>query len=216
MKIRTKEQLYELISEDLGWRRHELLTFQKQVSKADVAAQPALLRASVALLYAHWEGFVKNCCHWYLCYLAARRLTMQQLRPELAAIAARSGLQEALDTKSPAIHRDFIKSIRERASERAHIPTSRESVRTASNLSFEVLRDVLTSVGCDAERYTDMRDLINAELVAPRNRIVHGEADYVRLSEWEELRDAVLAIMDDIADQVIGSAVDETFFAWKA
>lgn len=215
MKVRTKEALFDLISEDLGWRRVELSVFHKQVLRADAAAQSALLRASVALLYAHWEGFVKNSCHWYYCYLASRKQTIQSLRPELAGVALRPQMQASTDSKKPHLHADLVRTIRERATERAKIPTTRDSVRTNSNLSFEVLQDVLTAVGCSADSLEPSRDLINEELVAVRNRIVHGENEFMRLSEWEDLRSEVLMLMEQVGDQIISACVDETFLAWK-
>jgi hypothetical protein len=216
MKVRTAEQLLDLIDADLGWRKHELTVFRRLVETASDTAQPALLRASVALLYAHWEGFIKNCCHWYLCYLASRRLTMQQLRPELAALALRPDLNLMAESKKALLRADIVRALRERQTERAKIPTDRDSVRTQSNLSFPVLQEVLISVGCDVERYEDYRDLIDEQLVAPRNRISHGEQDYVRLPEWDDLRDAVVYLMNDVATQIMNAAIEETFYAWKA
>jgi hypothetical protein len=216
VKVRTAEQLFDLITEDSAWRKRELTVFRRGVETSNPSTQPALLRASVALLYAHWEGFIKNSCYWYLCFLAAKRLSVQQLRPELAAMALRTHMATMIDTSRPLLYAEVVRHIRERASERARIPTSRDAIRTASNLSSVVLRDVLSSVGCDAERYDYAKDLIDDQLVASRNRIAHGEADYVRLSEWNELREEVIKIMDDVASQIVNAAIEETFYAWKA
>ena len=216
MKVRTAEQLFDLISDDSAWRKRELTTFRKEVERSNTEVRPALLRASVALLYAHWEGFIKNVCYWYLCFLAAKKLSIQQLRPELAAVALRSQMAALTETSRPHLHAEAIRDLRERSTEKARIPTSRDAVRTASNLSSVVLRDVLTAVGCDSERYEYAKDLIDDQLVAPRNRIAHGEEDYVKLSEWNDLREEILRIMEDVATQIINSAVEETFYAWKA
>ncbi|WP_449337798.1 MAE_28990/MAE_18760 family HEPN-like nuclease [Streptomyces griseus] len=149
MKIRTTEHLYDFISADLGWRRKELSVFKGQVEKAEAGVRPALLRASIALLYAHWEGFVKNCAHAYLCYLASLRLSYLQLRPELAALAMRVRLEEFETTNRSLIHATLVRDMREGSSSRAKIPTSRDAVRTLSNLNYDRLCDILCSVGCD-------------------------------------------------------------------
>ena len=58
-KIRTLTQLQEVLDADMGWRIKEISTF-KLAAKADRANQKVFVRAGVALVYAHWEGFVKN------------------------------------------------------------------------------------------------------------------------------------------------------------
>ncbi len=213
MKIRTTEHLYDYISADLGWRKKELSVFKGQVERAEFRVRPALLRASIALLYAHWEGFVKNCAHAYLCYLASLKLSYIQLRPELAALAMRSRFEEFETTNKALIHTTLIRDIREDASSRAKIPTSREAVRTFSNLNYDRLCDILCSVGCDFSRYSTYEDLIDEQLLAARNRIAHGEEDYIRLTDWDDVRVEIIKMMDDISNQILNSATQKSYLA---
>lgn len=212
--IRTADLLYERISDDLSWRQREIVLFNSRLKNDEF--EKTLLRSSVALLYAHWEGFVKNACGFYLSFLASKRLSFQQLRPELAALALRKRLREAGDSKKSAIHTELVRDVRERAAERAKIPTSGDAIRTESNLSSRVLTEILTSLGCDAARYEIYADLIDDQLVAARNRIAHGDNSYIRRPEWDELSKQVLWMMDDIATQLLNAAVEETYYAWRA
>lgn len=216
MKIRTAEELVDRIDADLVWRRAELAAFHGATANAAGAAQSALLRGSVALLYAHWEGFIKESVYFYLCYLATMKLTTQQLRPELAGLSMRSTVMLASESRNPVLHTNVVRLIREQAADRAKIPNDKDAVRTESNLSFRVLEAILGSIGLDASRYYGQRDLIDAELVAVRNRIVHGENESIALSEWLELRDATLLIMRDVADQLQNAVVEKTYLAWRA
>ncbi|MGX4712293.1 MAE_28990/MAE_18760 family HEPN-like nuclease [Rhodococcus sp. DMF-1] len=212
--IRTAEQLFERISEDLSWRQREIFLFNSRMKGDEF--ERTLLRSSVALLYAHWEGFVKNACSYYLSYLASKRLSIQQLRPELAALALRRRIFEVSDTRKVQIQAEFVRDMRERSAERARIPTSGNAVRTESNLSSKVLTEILTSVGCDASRYEEFADLIDDQLVDARNKIAHGDESYIRRPEWDDLSKQVLWIMDDIATQLVNAAVLETYYAWRA
>lgn len=213
MKIRTTESLYDYISADLGWRKKELSVFKGQVENAGVGVRPALLRASIALLYAHWEGFVKNCAHAYLCYLASLKLNYLQLRPEIVALAMRARLDEFETTNKALMHSTLVRQIREDAGSRAKIPTSRDAVRTFSNLNYDRLCDILCSVGCDFSRYIEYQDLIDDQLLASRNRIAHGEEDYIRLTDWNDVRVEIVKMMDDISNQVLNSAVEKSYLA---
>ncbi len=206
MKIRTSEELYDRVYEDLVWRKREIVLFNTQLVRGNAEFNRALLRGSVALLYAHWEGFVKNACHFYLCYLSSKPLTFSQLIPELAALTLRAKISEAILAKSSAIRAELVRDIRDGATDLAKIPTSRDAVRTESNLSFKVLEDILSSVGCDAQRYAEYRDLIDDQLVNARNKIAHGENANIAQTEWEDLSTQVLWLMDDIATQLINAA----------
>ncbi|WP_131816713.1 MAE_28990/MAE_18760 family HEPN-like nuclease [Nocardia salmonicida] len=216
IKASTAEALYDLIYDDLSWRRREIVLFTSQIDKVGAEFQKALLRSSVALLYAHWEGFVKNACTYYLGFLATKRLTMQQLRPELAALSIRGKMTNATLARKTSVHAEIVREIRERASERARIPTNNDAIRTESNLSFPVLAEILSAVGCDSERYSKYADLVDEQLVFSRNKIAHGEYSFIKRTEWDDLSYDVLWMMDDIATQIINSAVEETYYAWKA
>ncbi|WP_156764637.1 MAE_28990/MAE_18760 family HEPN-like nuclease [Mycobacterium sp. 1081908.1] len=211
MKIRTQEELFDRVSDDLIWRRRELVLFSSQVDKANSEFSRALLRGSVALLYAHWEGFIKNACHYYLCYLSSCTISFSQLIPEIAALSLRSKISQAVSAKKIAMRADLVRDIRDRAQDRATIPNSRDAVVTESNLSYAVLTEILTSVGCDAGRYAKYADLIDDQLVNSRNKIAHGENANIARTEWRELSSLILWMMDDIATQLVNGAVERSY-----
>lgn len=213
MKIRTTDELDDRIREDYTWRRHELQFFDQQLTSASAIASRSLLRASVALLYAHWEGFVKTACHYYLCYVASLKLPVDMLSPEMAALSLRSVIQQGADTASAKLHIEMVTEFREGATARAKIPTSRDAIHTKSNLSFAVLHNILTSVGIDPTKYEYAADLINLQLVDYRNRIAHGQNDHIERSEWRDLQAQVLAIMESIANELVNRAVLKQYLA---
>ena len=213
MKVRTVEQLYDRIAEDLSWRKKELSVFHGQVRSADAHVRPALLRASVALLYAHWEGFVKQAVSLYLSYLSSQNLKYEQLRPEIAALALRNHINEFIATNQSSIHARVVRQVREDAGNRARIPSRRDDVKTHSNLSFDRLENILCSIGCDCIGYEQYRDLIDQELLASRNKIAHGEEEFIALSEWNDLRTQILKILDSIAAQILNSATNRSYLA---
>lgn len=211
MKIRTLDDLDNRIREDLTWRRHEMLLFNQLISNVGPVEKRSLLRAAVAILYAHWEGFVKTSCHYYLCYLAFLKLNTSELVPALAALSLRTLLRQSIDTQSSRLHVEMVESFRRSASVRATIPTSREAIQTKSNLSFPVLENVLLSIGLDASDYSEFSDLINTQLVDSRNRIAHGENDYIRETEWRELENETLNIMESIATDIVNQAAQKKY-----
>ncbi|WP_280239644.1 MAE_28990/MAE_18760 family HEPN-like nuclease [Nocardia abscessus] len=215
-KPTTPDALYDLIYDDLVWRRREIVLFTSQLDKTSEEFQKALLRSSVALLYAHWEGFVKNSCSYYLAHLSTKRISFQDLRPELAALSLRGKMTTAALAKKTSMHAELVRHIRERAAERATIPIDNDAIRTESNLSYPVLVEILTAVGCNPHLYSQFADLIDDQLVRARNKIAHGEYSFIKRPEWDELSRQVLWLMNDIATQLMNAAVEETYYATKA
>ncbi|MFI5436745.1 MAE_28990/MAE_18760 family HEPN-like nuclease [Rhodococcus baikonurensis] len=213
MKIRTVDELDNRIQGDLTWRRHEMQFFDQQIHAAGPIAKRSLLRASTTLLYAHWEGFIKTACHYYLCYISSLKLEVRQLSPELAALSLRTSLLEASASNSPQLHADMVRGIRESAGEKSKIPTKRDAVKTRSNLSFQVLEQVLASVGVNSEIYSSSSDLINDQLVESRNKVAHGENDHIASTEWAVLQTEIFTIMESIATQLVNNATTKKYLA---
>lgn len=67
IKIKTVEQLEELLVQDLAWRKKEMISLKILVEK-DKVNEPILLRAGIALLCAHFEGFIKRASNCYVGY----------------------------------------------------------------------------------------------------------------------------------------------------
>ncbi|MBD2666493.1 MAE_28990/MAE_18760 family HEPN-like nuclease [Richelia sinica] len=61
MKIRTVEQLSDILARELAWRKVELSALKSLIDSKSFASgkRKALLRSGITILYAHWEGFVK-------------------------------------------------------------------------------------------------------------------------------------------------------------
>ena len=67
-KIRTLTQLQEVLDADMSWRIKEIADF-KLATKDRAATSRTFVRAGVALIYAHWEGFIKAASENYLNYV---------------------------------------------------------------------------------------------------------------------------------------------------
>ena len=65
-KIRNVGQLQDALDNEMGWRIKEISELKLSVRGASSLSQGTLIRAGLALLYAHWEGFIKNSSLNYL------------------------------------------------------------------------------------------------------------------------------------------------------
>jgi MAE_28990/MAE_18760-like HEPN len=201
MKIRTVDDVNRALSDDLIWRKKELTALKFLVqSKLSVERQTVLLRSAVALLYAHWEGFVRTASVVYLDYVRHQRLRYEELTPNFIALCAHGMLRSASNSNRIRPHIEVAKFFLTQLNSRSMIPTN--SISTHGNLSSAVLRDIADSLALDYGPYETKAHLIDDKLVNSRNSIAHGE--YLQLDEEEylELYAEVLALMDLFRNQV--------------
>lgn len=75
----SDEDLANQLTSDRTWRIREISDLNAAVLRADQVARGVLLRAAVAICYAHWEGYVKFAAKKYLEHIALRKLPYQDL-----------------------------------------------------------------------------------------------------------------------------------------
>ena len=98
MKIRTSNQLQDVLDEEFAWRLKEIHDIRAAARGAGSATQKTFVRAGVALLYAHWEGFVKASAEAYVNYLSCKGLRYGQLRSCFIALGLKGQLTKVVSS----------------------------------------------------------------------------------------------------------------------
>lgn len=209
MKIRTKENFIDLIDKEIAWRKKEL-SYLKGNVKENSPNYKTHLRSAIVLLYAHWEGFVKNSCELYLSYIKTQKLNYNELSENIIALSLKYNLKDFEQTNKSTIHCQIVDFLLNNLNQRATIPDN-DIIRTGSNLNSNILKEILTTVGLDYKEYELKNNLLDSVLLKNRNSIAHGE--YIELNElnYNELYSDILAIMDDIKNKLSNSIVLEEF-----
>ncbi len=184
-KIRTLEELKDKLDDFLVWRRQELLIVQKMIhsSENESKKNSCLIRAGVALLYAHWEGFVKESGIAYLNFVSMQGLKYEELAPNFIALAMKTRLNEASQTKKSKIYNEVVDFFLSGLSEKSKLPHDSKAINTESNLSSEVLQNIIYSLGLDYRDFEVEKDLIDDKLLKNRNTIAHGNY-LTHLTQW--------------------------------
>ena len=205
MKIRTLEQFEDALDNELAWRQRELSVLSGQIASAKGPALEMLLRAGVALLYAHFEGFVKGACEAYVEYVSRQKVEYEGLVPGLRALGLRGRLSEATDAKTMKVWIPFVEFLDETRGKTMEL-ASTGAVRTRSNLTSRVLTEILMSLGLDSQPYELKQNLIDKGLVDRRNRIAHGRYLTTPRTDFDDLLGEVRAMIETLRAQLSNAA----------
>jgi len=196
VSIRTAEDLFDRLSEDLIWRKREITDMRWLVKRSnqEYGRHDAILRATVTLVYAHWEGFIKTAGSSYLEFVHNRRLKHSQLAPNFIALAARSILRQASSTNKVTPHLEVTRFFLSRLEERSHIPYL-NGIDTGSNLSSVLLKNIVETLGLEFTPFETKIHLIDERLLRTRNTIAHG--NFLTIDE-----DSVIELTKEVIDML--------------
>lgn len=212
MSIRTIDDLLDKLARELIWRKKELsdLKYYIGLTPPDFTRRKVLGRCGVAILYAHWEGFVKLAGRYFLEFIAMQRLRNEELHPNLLTLSMRKQVNFAPNTLKASEFGKITNFFLSQMPGRAAIPY-KTAIETSSNLSSAVLREITWCLGLDYTPYETREKFIDSRLLGRRNFVAHGEAMDVDPDEYDEMRAGVIAMMINLKTQIENSAVLKTY-----
>lgn len=210
MKIRSESELNDFLSEESSWRKRELSTILLLTSSRRAHEQQAMLRSSVCILYAHWEGYIKKTATCYLNYVALKGLKYRDLAPNLVALSMRPQLQAAEKSNRMMVHIRVTELLLSDLRQNASLPWS-DAVSTNNNLNSDVLREILCLLNIDYTPYETKKVIIDEKLLGHRNKIAHGERVHLDIADYEEIHTEIVALMDTFRNDVENAAITKAF-----
>ena len=199
MKIRTIDELQDYVDKEMSWRRKELSAIKSNIFVAKEFAKNTALRSGIAILYAHWEGMIKNIATAYLSFVANQRLQYKELKNNFWSIAVKNDLLGFDETRKSSRHNKIIK---------AHIPYE-DVIKTKSNLNSDVFIEIMETIGLDYSQYEGNFKLLDEVLLKMRNEIAHGEKpEYIDLDQdrFNEVYDKIVDMMNMFSIQIMNAA----------
>ncbi|WP_445941132.1 MAE_28990/MAE_18760 family HEPN-like nuclease [Pseudomonas sp.] len=186
------------LEKDLGWREIELALMRKQLiaSIAGTPQESALLRANLAMIYAHYEGFCKFALELYV-------ISLQRLNPDridlawpLASFTLKSLHKELLNEKDESI---FFTRLLNELNKEIDAKAEFEKPPQISNLWPDLLIEWLTKLHLEKESTIEHANTLH-QLVNNRNQIAHGKKLMIQSrKELDKYADAAQTVMHEVA-----------------
>lgn len=205
MKIRTSSDLQDALDAELAWRVKEISGLSLSIKSGGSIAEPTLIRAGIALLYAHFEGFVKKASEHYVEFVSRRGLNYSSLKSNFIFLGLRKELNQISDAKKSKAGREILETILAMQSQPSHLSFDK-NIRTHSNLSSSVFDDILDTIGINNAFYITYFHLIDKSLLDRRNSIAHGEYLDIGAHEWNDLSKDILLIMRSLKTDIENNA----------
>jgi len=209
----TEADFSAQIIEDRNWRIKEISDLKAAIRRGDEGLRKVLLRALVAICYAHWEGYIRFSAKKYLEHIALRRIQYRDLNrqffrnyflPRLAALSTtKANIADRCDLVDEILNSADVRFSR----------VNDDLINTKANLNFEVLTDICLVCGVPAEIFAEKSTFIDVVLLKRRNAIAHGENTLVELNDLDEITNDTIGLMRAFGDALENHVVLQTYKA---
>jgi hypothetical protein len=205
------------IDTELDWRFLELAAIKTQIRNTPEhsTARRSLLRAGLAMLYAHYEGFVKAALSSYYESIEQSRSKINECRYEIRLVSLIAYFRHLKAGNSHVENYDFatlaLPAIENNA---IRFPRDKEGdieIKGRSNMWPQKLSENCKDACLSDVFLSDHRTHLKL-LVARRNQIAHGKVSFVKsIEEYERFERAVDHVMLSLGIAVIEAVNQEKF-----
>lgn len=215
MKARNTWELENRLDLSLGPRKRELTEHRFAVMGGGSFRRGVLRRSGIVLMYAHWEGFVREASSLYLSLVDSRGLPVAELARNFQAIALRTTLLRLGATRKVSRHIELLNDIADAMKlpqAPARMPTN-GIIAERSNLDARAFYEILETLGLDPTPYKLQEKPVIGRLVRLRHQIAHGARVPVDFSTYNDLHAHLISILDVFREQIVRAAVGRLFLA---
>lgn len=217
----------DALDNDLAWRKKEISDLQMLCSTNE---NEILLKSMILILYAHWEGFIKNASKSYLIHVSELRLSIGELTLNYKTISMKGLIKSCFESNEAltlANEMSFINKFVEKDNAKFLLQAAvrnekdKSVVDTKDNLSSEVFTNLCKIVGLpEKDCIVTKKNLLDEHFLNNRNVISHGSklmstsTNTFSLDHDSvlKLKDLILAIMSSFQDDLKEYAVSQFYF----
>ncbi|RDE89448.1 hypothetical protein DPV87_09225 [Haemophilus parainfluenzae] len=210
------EKLEKAINNDLSWRRQEFTEFNFLLQDDELSPyrKEVMLKASIALLYSHWEGHIKFSARKYIEYISEQKLPVGDLTENFKQIFLPAYFcnhtLNLKNIKSQQMLHDFFQE-----NESLFKVDSEKTILTNSNLNSDLATEILMQLGFDNTLFDSNKTFIDEQLLASRNAISHGDKTSISKHNLNNIYDQIkiylLKMLESFDEQILDSASNKLY-----
>ncbi len=202
-RIDSLEKLENCLQTDLAWRKKEMITMKLLLEKNE-SIESILLRSSIALLCAHFEGFIKYASNCYVKYVAAQKIESEKLKSNFIGFELRGEFKKVLNCEKNSVHQGLINELVEKYKNPFFVKD--DVISTHSNPSSEELKEILLSLGIESDIFVLKSNYIDGHLLSNRHKVVHGDRFSIDKKEFYNTFNEIMELIDKYEELIVESA----------
>jgi MAE_28990/MAE_18760-like HEPN len=210
MKIRSIDELEQIIAKEFSWRRKELTNIKNLCLSSKKPIKNTLLKLGISILYSHWEGFIKQSSIAFCEYINGKGISYDKLIHNFHVYA----ILECFEGQYP--HKNFKSALR--LVDGISIPLnnkckidSKKYIDTKSNLNSEILKEITMKIGVDYSLYELKENLIDERFLGFRNAVSHGEYREINEEDFIGIFDEITALIEIYKNQILNSVIQKSY-----
>lgn len=171
----------KILLEDLAWRKKEI---SEMYLIASDKGNEVLLKSLILILYAHWEGYIKQSSKLYIKYICEEKVHLCDLTFNFKAIVLKLNISNVINSKENFTLSNEVKFMEkyEKMQEKrfkVNIDINNEFdksiINTHDNLNPKVFKNILNILGLKyLDSFASRQKYIDMHLLGNRNAIGHG------------------------------------------
>lgn len=216
MKPFDPESFSLVATEDFTWRVRELSDLKQVIRLSGNTYAGVARKAALALVYAHWEGYVVFVAGAYLTYIAKRKRVFADLMPSLCAVSLAGHVQEWQKQKDTiGLRLKIVETIQSLQNQQFRkVPNN--SINAGGNLNFERFSDICKVMMVDAATIIADQEYLDNEIVGVRNHIAHGGSVVISEERLTKASEFVLSSMRSFRNDIENCVLHRTFMLQHA
>lgn len=208
-KNRNLSELENSISDEYSLRIAELRFLREKVYPLNRLESKIYARVLILILYAHWEGFIKNISQYYIQYVHHQSLKGKELNHGFVTISQLEELKCFIES-NVSLKVKIYKNILNNLEKKVNVPYD-YVVSTYSNLNSKTLVEICSILGLDENKYSLKKGIIDQQLIKNRNDIAHGEIINIEPSDAIKIYDNIVNILTEFKNDVINYATMQKY-----
>lgn len=212
MKVRSLDELEDILDQDLSWRRKEFTTLRLMIQSSRNHQKRILMRAGIALMYSHWEGHIKKSAEAYLCYLNCIAPKYSSMSDNFSHLSLGDKFFTGFSIKKYSSQKEIFDYIQSGLDSKFSVD-EQKVINTESNLKSQVLMNILNQLGLDTNSFQLKENFIDSIMLKNRNKIAHGEhiSDADLTLSYSEIEKELLAMIEKFQNQVRNAAANKSY-----
>lgn len=216
------------MEEALYWRKSELMSLKSLLNEGN---RVPVIKTLIVMLYAHFEGFFKDCLECYVDYINSTDMKLNNFADAIITASLNREYSSFEDlnrkckelTTTPPTEAFLHKYHRRKELTQKFmsdylnkkIRIDEKIINTKSNLDYGVMQENMYVLGLDYNYFSDKQNVIT-KLVRLRNSVAHGsQKEPIESAEFEKMEKDIFEIMEEIIKYLFQFCLEKKYLRDK-